>query len=149
MRNLTMTDPRVEFAGQIGGVFAGVIALLVAIGHGVRWLLNWNDARAQTRSAKLDAWHAELKAREARLDAEQAAYQARIEARLKDIEAESLVIKNENHALRYAFELVAAPLRALDPNNKELARPEEIIAAAFPLLPVIPPDMADKLSKLD
>lgn len=68
-----MSDPS---AGEIGGVFAGVIALLVAIGHGIRWLMGWEERRDATRKAKLDAWQHELAAREAKVDAEIAAYHA-------------------------------------------------------------------------
>jgi hypothetical protein len=58
-----MNDPT---AGEAGGIFAGVVALLVAVGHGVRWWIGWTDRRAATRAAKLDAWQHELQARYSR-----------------------------------------------------------------------------------
>jgi len=137
-----MSDPRLDAAGQLGGIFAGIVALLVALGKGAQWLLNWNDARQETRTAKLDRWQQELKEREARLDSEQAAYQQKIEQRLERLET-------ENHALRLAFELVAAPLRALDPENDGLSKAEQLLTAAFPLVPKIPPEMKASLGKLD
>lgn len=137
-----MSDTGGVSPGEIGGVFAGVVALLVAIGHGIKWLFNWNDARNETRAAKLDAWHRELSAREGRLSDEQQAYRDRIERRLMEIE-------RENHALRIAFELVAAPLRTLDPDNGGLIKAEKLLAAAFPLVPHIPPDMAATLGQID
>jgi hypothetical protein len=52
-----MNDPS---AGEIGGIFAGMVGLLVALGHAVKWWLGWTDRRAATRAAKLEAWHREL-----------------------------------------------------------------------------------------
>ena len=137
-----MPDIRLDDAGQIGGIFAGIVALLAVLGKGAQWILNWNDARMQTRSAKLDAWHKELVAREAKIEAERADYQERIEARLKEVE-------NRAHALWLAFKLVEAPLRKLDPTHIALTKADELLAAAFPLEPFLPPDMSAVLGKLD
>ncbi|SMF70491.1 hypothetical protein [Allosphingosinicella indica] len=135
-----MNDPL--SAGEAGGIFAGVVALLALLGKGAQWLLNWNDARVSSRSAKLDAWHAELERREERLDAEQKAYQDRLESRLKKLEG-------ENQALRLAFELVAVPLRAIDPGNPKLAQAEELLRSAFPLVPQVPAEMRAALGAID
>lgn len=137
-----MPDPSGVSPGEIGGVTAGVIALLVAFGHGLKWLLNWNDARAHTRSAKLDIWQAELTKREWKLDEDREAYHDKVEKRLEEIDA-------QNQALRIAFDLVAAPLRFLDPTNPALARAEQILHAAFPLVPRIAKDMSETLGDLD
>src|SRR3546814_430675 len=64
-----MSDPLGE-AGGIGGIFAGTVAVLGLLGGGIRWMLNWKERREESRSAKLQAWHDELAAREKRLDAE-------------------------------------------------------------------------------
>lgn len=95
------------------------------IGGAFRWLVNWRGARAETRAAKLQHWHDELDAREKRIDQMQADYQRRIEARLATLE-------RENMALRRAFELVTAALRAKDPRNRALDQAEAAIAEAFP-----------------
>jgi uncharacterized protein HemX len=68
-----MADPS---AGEVGGVFAGAVALIVALGHGIRWWLGWTDRRAATRSAKLDAWQNQLDERETRIEAQQLEYWA-------------------------------------------------------------------------
>ncbi|MBB5684282.1 hypothetical protein [Sphingobium boeckii] len=137
-----MSDPGSPSPGEIGGVFAGLTALLVAFGGGAKWILGWTERRAASRSAKLDAWHAELKDRQEQLDAAEAEYQARIEARLKDLE-------RENRALRMAFHLVGPTLRQIDPHNQQLAQAEALLSAAFPLDPMVPPDMAQIFHAID
>lgn len=112
-------------AGEAGGLFAGAVAGIAALGKGLGWLLNWKDARAHTRSLKLTAWHDELAAREAKLDLHQAQYQARIEARL-------VLLERENSAQRRAIELLTGVLRAADPGNPALDHAEQIIAEAVP-----------------
>ena len=119
-----MSDYLPSSAGEAGGIFAGTVAVLGLIGAGVKWALNWNDARAHTRSAKLDAWHEELKAREASLDKQQAKYQAQIEARLAHVEM-------ENRALGEALGLVTIALRGRDPGNPALVAADDIIKNAF------------------
>jgi hypothetical protein len=137
-----VSDPGGVSPGEIGGVFAGIIALLVALGKGFKWLLNWNDARAQTRSAKLDAWHRELIAEREKLDEERAEYQARVEERLK-------ILERRAYALWLAFKMVEGRLRKVDPDDIVLVKADELLAAAFPLDPVIPPDMSANLGKID
>ena len=51
--------------------------------------------------------------------------------------------------MRVAFELVAAALRVIEPDNIALRQAEQIIAAAFPLEPQIPLDMTLALAVLD
>ena len=58
-----MSDPG-SAAGEAGGIIAGAVAVLYALGKGTAWLLNWKDARAQSRAAKLQLWHDELAKRE-------------------------------------------------------------------------------------
>lgn len=66
-------------AGEVGGVVAGVIALVAAIGKGLAWLLNWNEARTSNRQARLEKWEASLVERER-------SYREEIEARLEQAE---------------------------------------------------------------
>lgn len=136
-----MSDPGVT-GGEVGGYFAGAVALLALIGQGIKWLLNWKERRADSRAAKLQAWHDELQAREKRIDEKQTEYWADVEKRL------SIVIK-QNMALRMAFEMVAAPLRAIDPHNRELTQAEQLLHAAFPLDPNLPPDFSILLGKIE
>jgi uncharacterized protein HemX len=141
-----MSDPSV---GQVGGVFAGVVALAVAVGHGLRWWLGWTDRRAASRAAKLDAWQRELMLREARLDAEQAAIIAEIKAQLAELRASNDQLRTEHAALLGAFQLVAGGLRAENPHNPALGLADEILKAAFPIEPRLPASIADAAAKLN
>ncbi len=117
-----------------GGVFA-------VIGKGFQWLLGFAERRDVSRSAKLQAWHDELSGREASFD-------KRVEERLCTLEKRDLLREAENMALRMAFELVASALRAIDPRNTALSRAEQMLQAAFPLAPIVPPDMTTSLQAL-
>lgn len=119
-----MTDYLPSSPGEAGGIFAGAVAVLGVIGAGLKWGLNWNDARAHSRAAKLDAWHHELEERERKLDDQQARYQKRIETRLAHVEM-------ENRALGEALGLVTIALRGRDPANPALVAADDIIKNAF------------------
>ena len=135
-----MSDPTT--AGEAGGIFAGVVALMVALGHGLRWWLGWSDRRASTRAAKLDAWQRELQAREQRFDEKQAEHWQRVEAELGQL-------RREHAALLGGYQLIAAALRLIDPSNSALRRADDLLRAAFPLEPCLPPDMAVKTHEID
>ena len=136
-----MSDPTTA-AGEAGGIFAGVVALLYAAGKGTAWLLNWKDARAQTRSAKLQAWHDELDARERKQDDRDTKYQQHIEAQLRRNTVEIRV-------LRRAFDLAAEPLRRLKPDDPNLAMAQRLLSRAFPLDPSLPEDISVLLAMVD
>jgi uncharacterized protein HemX len=127
-----MADPSV---GEVGGVFAGAVALLVALGHGMRWWLGWTDRRAATRSAKLDAWQNQLDQREKRIEAQQVEHWTRVERELE-------LLRREHAALLGGYQLVTAALRVADPDNDALRRADELLRSAFLLEPVLPGDMA-------
>jgi uncharacterized protein HemX len=126
-----MADPS---AGEVGGVFAGAVALLVALGHGIRWWLGWTDRRAATRSAKLDAWQNQLDERETRIEAQQLEYWARVERELEQS-------RRERAALLGGYQLIATAMRVVDPDNDALRRADELIRSAFLLDPLLPADM--------
>jgi hypothetical protein len=129
-------------AGEAGGMIAGSVAILYAFGKGMAWLLNWRDARALSRAAKLQAWHDELKAREAKQDERDLKYQQHIETQLRRQAVEIRV-------LRRAFELVAEPLRRLEPDNPNLSHAQAMLDRAFPLDPGIPEDLASLMAMID
>lgn len=126
-----MADPS---AGEAGGVFAGVVALMVALGHAIRWWLGWSDRRAATRSAKLDAWQHELQAREERFEAQQREHWRRVENELD-------IVKRQHTALLGGYQLLAAALRMVDPESDALRRADDLLRAAFLIDPLTPPDM--------
>ena len=136
-----MSDPS-SAAGEAGGIIAGAVALLYAFGKGMAWLLNWKDARAQSRAAKLQAWHDELAKREKEQDDRDLQYRQHIETQLRRLAL-------ENRVLRRAFELVAEPLRRLEPENPKLAQAQNMLDRAFPLDPGLPIDMGILVSMID
>ncbi|HEX7856084.1 MAG TPA: hypothetical protein VF503_20580 [Sphingobium sp.] len=129
-----MSDPGVS-PGDVGGVLAGIVGAGIAVGKGVQWLLGFRERRADSRARKLQIWHDELDKREQDLEDRQTEYWMRIEADLSGVKADLAATKVQNGALRMAFELVAAPLRALDPHNPALGQAEQLLRAAFPLDP--------------
>lgn len=129
-------------AGEAGGIIAGAVAVLYALGRGTAWLLNWKDARAQSRAAKLQAWHDELAKKEREQDERDKRYQQHIETQLR---RQSIEIR----VLRRAFELVAEPLRRLEPDNPKLAQAQTMLDRAFPLDAGLPIDMSALLSMID
>lgn len=136
-----MSDPS-STAGEAGGIIAGAVALLYAFGKGMAWLLNWKDARAQSRAAKLQAWHDELAKREKEQDDRDLQYRQHIETQLRRLAL-------ENRVLRRAFELVAEPLRRIEPDNPKLAQAQSMLDRAFPLDPGLPIDMGILVSMID
>lgn len=138
---MALPDPGSPSPGEIGGIFAGIIALLATIGGGVRYLMNWTERRASRRSAKLQLWHDELVRREATFEAKRAEFEARLEATVSEL-------RKENQALRLAFQLVAAPLRQRDPGNPALVRAEQLLVAAFPLDPEVAAEFETLLSQI-
>jgi hypothetical protein len=147
-----MHDPS---AGEIGGLFAGLVALLAVVGRGLRWWLGWTDRHAASRAAKLDAWQQELGQRERRFDERQREYEGRIELELDALRAadrqrgeEMASLKIEHAALRTAHQLISSALRRTDPYNPALGQAEEILKAAFPPDAVLPADIADSINKI-
>lgn len=130
-----MTDPTTSglSAGEIGGIFAGLVALLAAIGKGAAWALNWNDARQNSRSAKLEAWHSELADREAKLDAE-------IADRLARVERDHLMLtKNHTELLlrferyRSAYSVLATELVRVGTGSEALEQARLLISEPLPV----------------
>lgn len=127
--------------GETGGIFAGIVAILYAIGKGIRWAFDWNDRRTETRSAKLEAW-------EARLEKREADFENKIENRMAAVEAENVAVRRENRGLRMAFQHVSAALVRCDPKDPALLLAERILAQSIPLDPYVPPDMTDSLDRM-
>lgn len=129
-------------AGEAGGMVAGGVAVLYALGKGAAWLLNWKEARAKTRAAKLQVWHDELQARQQQQDKRDRDYQQLIETQLQRLTM-------ENRVLRRAFDLVAEPLRRREPNNPELAMAQTMLNRVFSLDADLPGDFAGLLAMMD
>ncbi|MEA3053568.1 MAG: hypothetical protein QOG72_2471 [Sphingomonadales bacterium] len=129
-------------AGEIGGIFAGAIALLATLGHGIKWLLGFTSAQQTGRQLKLDQWHRELTDRENKIEAEEVAYRVRIEGRLIELEGE------QGKLLAICHQLAAA-VRTLDPGSSALRPYDEMLRSAFRIDPSLPPEMIAELHEID
>lgn len=140
-----MPDPS---AGEVGGIFAGVVALLIAIGKGIGWLMGWDERRATTRTAKLDAWHEELKDREREIDRKQDDLSRQTEVRLRALARWAVTLQHQVTAAVNAHQIVAAGLRQEHPDHPALGLADELLKSAFPLDPAVPAVLAALLSEL-
>jgi len=152
-------DPSV---GEIGGAFAGLVALLACIGKGFAWLLGWQYKREESRGAKLDAWQRELNAREDRFDDQQRQHWAEIARELEQSKAERTAEarewqtqraadaeqwRRERTALLGGYQLIASELRAIKPESDALKRADELLHSAYLLDPLAPLDMMELLKR--
>jgi hypothetical protein len=122
-------------AGQAGGIFAGVIAALVAIGKGVGWLINWKGARERSEAARLRAWEQSLDRREQKQRMETEHRLAAFEDKLSAV---SLV----------SFEMLGE-LQRLDPASPTLVRAREVLRKVFPVDPDSPEVLRTLVRRLD
>ncbi|AMK18688.1 hypothetical protein [Sphingobium sp. MI1205] len=129
-------------SGEVGGVLAGVVAMGVAVGKGLAWLINWRDVRASTRSAKLDKWHEELARREKDLD-------DKLDHRMNGLERQVGDLTVAVDKWRMAFHMVAAELLQRHPQSAALMQAQKILAEAFPIHLAVPEDMARALGRID
>lgn len=143
-----MSDPAAPSGWDLAALASGVMAMLVAIGHGMRWLLTWTDRRAVARADRLAS-------EEAKLDQSWSDWRRDITAerddlirRVASLEQRDIARAKESAALRVAFELVAAGLRVLDPDNISLRQAEQILATTFKLEPQLPLDMTQAIAAL-
>lgn len=112
-------------AGEVGGVFAGVVAALAAVGKGLAWLLNWRDERISYREKRLDALERSLQAREKQ-------YREAIEHELADLRGEMVRLRSQQGALSFSLLEVAIAHRDADPDSPALSRAAASLRQAFP-----------------
>lgn len=137
-----MSHPGGISAGEAGGIFAGAVALLVAIGHGIRWVLGFRERRSDNLYQKNLKWEERLAEREAAFENDQRAHFVRIEQRLTRAELQL-------EAALGAYHLLAGEMRRKDPGNAVLSMAEDLLKEAFRLDPSTPADMKSILGKLD
>lgn len=128
--------------GEVGGWFAGGVAVLVAIGHGVRWILGFRERRSDSLYQKNLKWEERLAEREAAFERDQLAHFTRIETRLTRAELQV-------EAALGAYHLLAGEMRRKDPENAVLRMAEELLKEAFRLDPVVPADMKKIVDRLN
>lgn len=114
-------------AGEVGGIMAGALAVLAAMGKGLAWLLNWDGARKNDREARLAAWEQSLVNREK-------GYREEIEQRLDQVQhdlAEAKQLAEELNrnvsTLVIAVGDLAAELEAHAPQALSLIRARKLL----------------------
>ena len=134
-------------AGEVGGVLAGALALLAALGKALAWLLNWDGARKNDREGRLAAWEKSLVEREKD-------YRAEIEGRLDQVQkdlAEAKVLAevlNRNvSTLVIAVGDLASELEAHAPQALSLIRARKLLES-LQLTPT-PASLAQLARKID
>ena len=143
-------------AGEVGGAFAGVVALLASLGGGLSWMLNWGDRRAALRDRKLQAWEDSLAAREIAQREALAAQMARLEAlaalrgnRLQAVEAEVGMLRRLWLDTRGVLLEVTVELQVHAPLSAALARASAHLQRCHPGYDAAPdPDLPDDLAQL-
>lgn len=134
-------------AGEVGGVLAGALAALAAVGKGLAWLLNWNDTRRQDKEGRLAAWERSLVDREK-------AYREEIEARLDQVQEDLAAAKvlaeeltRNVSTLVIAVGDLASELESHAPHALSLLRARTLLET-LKLTPV-PPGLATLARKID
>lgn len=105
--------------GEAGGIFAGLVATLAALGKGIAWAVGWNDRRDRLREAKLSAWEDSLNRRE-------------IEQR-RNTEQRLIAMEASVAVMRRALIRVTSELRIANPESSALAIAEEALRSAYPV----------------
>jgi hypothetical protein len=121
-------------AGEVGGIFAGAVTLIVSFGAGIRWLIGWKDSRQDLREKKLSAWEAQLQQRDKE-------YHRRVEERLEATE-------KKLGAVSAALFATIAEVQILDPVSPALVRARTILHAAYPVPEHMPDDIASLVHRL-
>lgn len=128
--------------GEVGGIFSGIVALIIAIGQGTKWLINWRGAREKTEAARLRAWEKSLDQRER----DHAAY---IERQLHAMEQKFTRMEHKVSRLASALFETIAELQVLDPASSALAKAKLVLRGAFPPDHDTPDDIKSMVRRLD
>ena len=91
-------------AGDWSGAFAGLVAVLIALGKGLAWLVDWNRAGLTARDTRLQRWEESLVAREK-------AYREEIESQLEATRTELNRVEGRLSAMTAVLAEVTAELR--------------------------------------
>lgn len=135
MKQGTLTMDNGVSPGEVGGVFAGVVALGAALGKAAKWLLNWQEAREKSNAARLRAWEKSLDRREREQRAE-------TERRFHAMEEKVGMMASA------LFEAIAE-LQVLDPRSVALARAKIVLRKAFPVDEETPGNIEALVGRLD
>jgi hypothetical protein len=121
-----MTNANGTSPGEIGGMMAGALALLGAVGAGIRWLAHWISGREETRASRNSRWEADLAARERAIEDKLSASLARCEEHCAAVEA-----KFDN--MRMAMLLVIPELLRVAPYSPALKQARDLLGDSLPI----------------
>lgn len=131
-------------AGEVGGIFAGAIALIAAVGKGLAWLLNWQGERSDAKAARLRAWEDSLDRREKEA-------RAAMELRFRGLEVAVIKLRRRTWAMRECLQEVTTELRVHAPDSAAADRAESMLRSAWAetLDFDVPEDLAELARMLD
>lgn len=139
-----------EGDGSVGWLAAGFVSLATMIGGGIAWLVSRKDRSEDTRTAKLDAWHKELMAREQLVAAQQAAFQTRIDRHLATQDEKIETLERDVERYRASTAALVARVHHYDPLDPVLDQVAKLLGAAFPLAPTdFDASMSEQVRRLD
>lgn len=138
----TLQPPPVRFsgmdnvsAGEAGGVFAGVVALLAVVGKGIDWLFARAERRTREKDQRLAAW-------EESLDRREKAQRVEMNLRLRDLfEGMHLLIGT-------TADLIEAH-RRIDPESAAIKLAEAALRKVYLLDFDTPPDLAELIGEVE
>tara|TARA_B100000749_G_scaffold218650_1_gene173666 strand:- start:341 stop:766 length:426 start_codon:yes stop_codon:yes gene_type:complete len=124
-------------AGDVGGIFAGVVAVLTALGGAIAWLLNWHGERSDRKSAQLKEWEDSL----ARREKEQREV---TEGRLAAVEQSVRQLDRAFNLAVWVTHIMVDDLIVMNPRRASLGLVLSRINETYP----VPEDMPDELANL-
>lgn len=136
-------------AGEAGGIFAGVVALLYALGRGVGWVWTKIEGRIDKRAAENVSESERLGAWRKALDHEAKALREGIKAELEAVKLELAEVRLQSVALAAGLLDVALELDGHAPQSPALARLGETLRQVWKVSTEIPPEMAVLLARLE
>lgn len=137
-----MTDTGGTSPGELGGMVAGALAILGALGATGKWLAGWLTTRSETRATRNARWEADLDAREH-------AIEARIAESLSKCEERCAVVDAKYDKVRIAILLILPELHRAAPNSPALKQVGSLLRDVFPISLDQPDDMASQIAAID
>jgi len=137
-----MNDINGPAPGELGGMLAGALALLGAIGAGLKWAAGWMAGREAIRADRLAQWEADLDARERAMESKLSDSLARCEEHCAAVEAKF-------DRMRLAILLVIPELQRVAPYSPALKQARDLLRDAFPIPLDLPGDMAGLIAAAD
>lgn len=140
-----MADTGGTSPGELGGMLAGALAILGAIGAALKWFMPWlaerADRRVASRAAGNREWEEKLRQREAEID-------HRIAESLRSCEHHCERMRADVEKLRVAILLMLPELQRAAPYSPVLKRVGLLLRDAFPIPLDLPDDIAKPLGEL-